>query len=241
MFSRPSLHERMCWTWGSNSGPLACQGNTLPIQSTVPDRPPPSLISLLLCTQWVAKDPRFLHMDSEDSDQTGQMPRLWVFAGCTSFCWFCHAQAQISYYYMSQNMTKATKWPECPGVTQMILGIHPVSSVFAVDHNKVLIIRYPKSTQQRLWSDWVDAQADEFPLGAQVIFLWFCCAPTRSPVLLFQVLQYEFDEDVHCMTVSCQDQWSFMMTWRFQAQVRCLTWKCKKSCYVLNEILWPFK
>ena len=26
----------------------------------------------------------FLHADSEDSDQTGQMPRLiWVFAGCT--------------------------------------------------------------------------------------------------------------------------------------------------------------
>ena len=29
-----------------------------------------------LCTQWVAKDPRFLHADSEDSDQTGRMPRL---------------------------------------------------------------------------------------------------------------------------------------------------------------------
>ena len=37
-----------------------------------------------LCTQWVAKDPSFLHADSEDSDQTGRMPRLiWVFAGCT--------------------------------------------------------------------------------------------------------------------------------------------------------------
>ena len=30
----------------------------------------------LLCTQWVAKDPRFLHADSIDSDQNGQMPRL---------------------------------------------------------------------------------------------------------------------------------------------------------------------
>ena len=29
-----------------------------------------------LCVQWVAKDPSFLHVDSEDSDQTGQMPRL---------------------------------------------------------------------------------------------------------------------------------------------------------------------
>ena len=38
----------------------------------------------LLCAQWVAKDPSFLHADSEDSDQTGRMPRLiWVFAGRT--------------------------------------------------------------------------------------------------------------------------------------------------------------
>ena len=34
-----------------------------------------------LWAQWVAKDPSFLHADSEDSDQTGRMPRLtWVFA-----------------------------------------------------------------------------------------------------------------------------------------------------------------
>ena len=39
-----------------------------------------------LCAQWVAKEPSFLHADSEDSDQTGWMPRLiWVFAGRT-----CH-------------------------------------------------------------------------------------------------------------------------------------------------------
>ena len=37
-----------------------------------------------LCTQWVAKDPSFLLADSEDSDQTGWMPRLiWVLAGRT--------------------------------------------------------------------------------------------------------------------------------------------------------------
>ena len=34
---------------------------------------------------WVAKDPNFLHVDSEDSDQTGWMSRLTsVFAGCIS-------------------------------------------------------------------------------------------------------------------------------------------------------------
>ena len=35
-------------------------------------------------TQWVAKNPSFLHADNKDSDQTGRMPRLiWVFAGRT--------------------------------------------------------------------------------------------------------------------------------------------------------------
>ena len=34
-----------------------------------------------LCAQLVAKEPSFLHADSEDSDQTGRM--IWVFAGCT--------------------------------------------------------------------------------------------------------------------------------------------------------------
>ena len=43
-----------------------------------------SLIRDFACAQWVAKDPSFLHADSEDSDQTGWMTRLiWVFAGCT--------------------------------------------------------------------------------------------------------------------------------------------------------------
>ena len=34
---------------------------------------------------------------SEDSDQTGRMPRLiWVFAGHTPFCWFCHEVAHFT-------------------------------------------------------------------------------------------------------------------------------------------------
>ena len=39
----------------------------------------------LLCAQWVVKDPSFLHADSEDSDQTGRLPRLiLIFAGGTA-------------------------------------------------------------------------------------------------------------------------------------------------------------
>ena len=37
-----------------------------------------------LCARRIAKDPSFLHADSEDSGQTGRMPRLiWIFAGRT--------------------------------------------------------------------------------------------------------------------------------------------------------------
>ena len=50
--------------------------------------------------QWVAKDPSFLHSDSEDSDQTGHMPRLiWVFIGHMSFCWFCREVAHMCKVY----------------------------------------------------------------------------------------------------------------------------------------------
>ena len=59
-------------------------------------RPAKTQISLGIRPVW-SKDPRFLYADSEDSDQTGRMPRLiWVFAGrtlillilscCGSFC-----------------------------------------------------------------------------------------------------------------------------------------------------------
>ena len=48
-------------------------------------RPAKTQISLGIHPVWrVAKDPSFLQADSEDSDQTGQMPRqIWVFAGRT--------------------------------------------------------------------------------------------------------------------------------------------------------------
>ena len=50
-----------------------------------------------LYAQRVAKDPNSHRMDSEDSDQTGLMPRLIrVFTGCIGhFCKFCNATAHF--------------------------------------------------------------------------------------------------------------------------------------------------
>ena len=47
-----------------------CRFGVSPVNYPDPD-PDPSL-----CVQWVAKVPTFLHADSEDSDQTGRMPRM---------------------------------------------------------------------------------------------------------------------------------------------------------------------
>ena len=85
-----------------------------------------------LCAQWVVKDTGFLHADSEDSDQTGRMPRLiWVFAGSTltllvfscrgsaiDSCVlmefeiiYCHSRrAWLLWDYLNRDMTKPTKW-----------------------------------------------------------------------------------------------------------------------------------
>ena len=45
----------------------------------------------------------FLHADSKDSDQTGQMPRLICLRWGTSFCLFCHAVAHLCFVKSIEN------------------------------------------------------------------------------------------------------------------------------------------
>ena len=66
----------------------------------------------LLCAQWVAKDQRFLHADTEDSDQTGRMHRLtWVFTGRT-----CHfvgfVMRRLKYYGGTDNKHTSRAWSD---------------------------------------------------------------------------------------------------------------------------------
>ena len=69
---------------------------------------------------------------------------------------------------------KPTKWHVRPAKTQISLGSCPVWSVFAVCMKKALVLSYPLTAQQRLWSDWVDAQADLSLCWAQMPFCRFC-------------------------------------------------------------------
>ena len=63
-----------------------------------------------LCHQWVAKDPSFLHADSEDwsdwVDAQDDLSLRWVHR---SFCWFCHQALILSKVkfktYTSESMT----------------------------------------------------------------------------------------------------------------------------------------
>ena len=71
-------------------------------------------------------------------------------------------------------MTKPTKWHVRPAKTQINLGIRPVWSVFAGRMKKAWVLCYPLSAQQRLWSDWADAQADLSLRWAHMPFCWFC-------------------------------------------------------------------
>ena len=64
----------------------------------------PVLSESSLCAQWV-KGPRFLHADSEDSDQTGRM--LWVLLGAQPFCWFCHVAVHMYYTLIRRSTNDA--------------------------------------------------------------------------------------------------------------------------------------
>ena len=74
---------------------------------------------------------------------------------------------------INRSMTKPTKWHVRQAKTQISLAICPVWSVFAVRMKEAWVLSYPLSAQRRLWSDWVDAQADLSLHWAQS-FCWFC-------------------------------------------------------------------
>ena len=60
-----------------------------------------------------------------------------------------------------------------PAKTQISQGIRPVWSVFAVRMKKAWVFIYQLSAQWRLWSAWVDAQADQSLCWAHIHIVGF--------------------------------------------------------------------
>ena len=81
---------------------------------------------------------------------------------------------------------KSNKMTVLPAKTQISLRICPVWLVF-VCMKKALVLNYPLSAQQRLWSDWVDAQADLSLPWAQS-FCWFYHEATQIDDVDFSVV-----------------------------------------------------
>ena len=95
---------------------------------------------------------------SEDSDQTGRMPRLiWVFAGRTVL-----ERPTLEHYgditNLSRLMTKPTKWHVVPAKTQISLGIRSVWSESLLCTHWVAMVLSFLHEDSGDWSDWADAQ-----------------------------------------------------------------------------------
>ena len=107
---------------------------------------------------------------SEDSDQTGQIPRLiWVFAGAQVIMlvfslggpFFVQTLLYWQQVEFELPHDKTNKMAYVPSEESDQPG-HPPSliRVFAVCMKKAWVLSYSLSAQRRHWSDWTDAQAD---------------------------------------------------------------------------------
>ena len=96
-----------------------------------------SLIRVFTVRSIGSNDPRFLHVDSKDSDQTGRMPRLiWVIAGHTSILLVCHEAAQI---LMGQLLYLADPYQLLHGdKTNFTSDFHKNLRYFSIEHPKWL-------------------------------------------------------------------------------------------------------
>ena len=93
--------------------------------------------------------------------------------------------------HLRRNMTKSTKWLVRPAKTQIGLGIRPVwseSLLCAQWVAKGPSFLHSLSGQQRLWSDWGDAQADLSLRWAHMPFCWFC--HVAAHLFLYSILKY---------------------------------------------------
>ena len=74
-----------------------------------------------LCAQWVAKDPSFLHADSEDWSLGGCLGWSESSLGAHTFCWFCHVAVQMDMKFKYSVSYRSYLVPEISGVKKPVL------------------------------------------------------------------------------------------------------------------------
>ena len=127
---------------------------------------------------------------------------------------------------------ETNKMSVCPAKTQISLGICPVWSVFAVPLMGSYGPKLSSCGQRRLWSDWVDAQADLSLRWAHSHFVGFVMSRLNSCALrvtlkshftwFFQVLYFKSHKK--------------LSTFECRLKVRCFT----KVLQSVAKILWQY-
>ena len=83
-------------------------------------------------------------------------------------CMFLEVSAK--HYLCSKKACAPSEDSDQPGHLPSLIRVFPVSM------KKACVLSCPFSAQQRLWSDWADAQADPSLRWAHMPFSWFCHA-----------------------------------------------------------------
>ena len=140
---------------------------------------------------------------------------------------------------------KTNKLTVCRAKTQISLGIRPVWSVFAVHLKKHWVLSYPLSAQQRLWSDWVDAQADLSLRWAHSHFVGFV---VRRLMYSFNTWRKHFAVQKESSSINNTATWLYLMIQLTTVEKKgicrilpllCSSWEAEKSVTQVTRFMQP--
>ena len=158
-----------------------------------------------LSAQWVAKDPSFLQADSEDSDQTGRMPRLiWVFAGRTLILLVLSCRGsygrpatlnRLRFLYTKEQEEQA--WIETRHEKTCLRGFRPGKTQTGLFSYKdqleswkfgfsKYVLYYLSSEQQRCWSDCAENRlSHDVAQLVSLIYMYMALLPWKQTVIIW--------------------------------------------------------
>ena len=151
----------------------------------------------------------------------------------------------LRYKHLKHCMTKPINW-RVPSKDSDQPGRPPsLIRVFAVHMNKAWVHSYPLSRQWRLWSHWVDAEADVF-IG-RTSFCWFCHAVAHLPAQTNEPEQDKNQQNGLCaqqrlrsVWASTQSDQSSLSAWRkFRAKAthKVHSEDCARLIWVFAELV----
>ena len=146
-----------------------------------------------LCAQWIAKGPIFLHADSEDSDQTGRMPRLiWVFAmhTVTLLILLCRGLFIVVLYAFdlstwNQAVLQCDLTYHVHGYEWHIYLVYAPFLLILVHYSCLFLVDWPSFYTNRLQRDVISTQISLFVVSDWQFHSWFLALLLAVPMRCF--------------------------------------------------------